>query len=224
MRALRYDRYGPPDVLRVDELLEPSPAQGCAKIRVHAVGLNPVDWKIVAGHLPGASRRACDRAPAAGDRGVQGISADRAADELRTRLARGLSPRRRLRRPHPEWRPRPASVEELARPRDPGAFCVFFAHRLQSLTHRSRVLRTLRSGLAALRAPHTAKETTMIRKSASVDQSRKARSHNRLGSIVRARIAAAFRKFAHGVDARTAALRTLDFYRSSGTAWSRCLK
>ena len=51
MRALRYDRYGPPDVLRVDELPEPSPPTGCAKIRVHAVGLNPVDWKIVAGHL-----------------------------------------------------------------------------------------------------------------------------------------------------------------------------
>src|SRR5436309_628456 len=51
MRALRYDRYGPPDVLRVDELPEPSPAMGCAKIRIHAVGLNPVDWKIVAGHL-----------------------------------------------------------------------------------------------------------------------------------------------------------------------------
>src|SRR5438874_6667066 len=51
MRALRYDRYGPPDVLRVEELLEPSPGVGCAKIRVRAVGLNPVDWKIVAGHL-----------------------------------------------------------------------------------------------------------------------------------------------------------------------------
>src|SRR5437763_1848771 len=51
MRALRYDRYGPPDVLRVDELPEQSPAMGCAKIRIHAVGLNPVDWKIVAGHL-----------------------------------------------------------------------------------------------------------------------------------------------------------------------------
>ena len=51
MRALRYDRYGPLDVLRVEELLEPSPGVGRAKIRVRAVGLNPVDWKIVAGHL-----------------------------------------------------------------------------------------------------------------------------------------------------------------------------
>jgi NADPH:quinone reductase-like Zn-dependent oxidoreductase len=51
MRALRYDRYGPPDVLRVEELLEPSPGAGHAKIRVRAVGLNPVDWKIVAGRL-----------------------------------------------------------------------------------------------------------------------------------------------------------------------------
>ena len=64
----------------------------------------------------------------------------------------------------------------------------------------------------------------MIRKSASGHKSRSARPHNCVSSIVRARIAAAFRKFAHGVDERTAALRTLDFWRSSGTAWSRCLK
>ena len=51
MRALRCDRYGPPDVLRVEELLAPSPSVGRAKIHVRAVGLNPVDWKIVAGHL-----------------------------------------------------------------------------------------------------------------------------------------------------------------------------
>lgn len=51
MRALRYERYGPPDVLHIVELPEPSPAAGHAKIRIRAVGLNPVDWKILAGHL-----------------------------------------------------------------------------------------------------------------------------------------------------------------------------
>lgn len=51
MRALRYDRYGSPDVLRVGEVPEPSPAAGRAKIRVRAVGLNPLDWKIVAGRM-----------------------------------------------------------------------------------------------------------------------------------------------------------------------------
>ena len=51
MRALRYYRYGPPEELRLDELPEPSPAAGQAKLRVRAVGLNPIDWKILAGHV-----------------------------------------------------------------------------------------------------------------------------------------------------------------------------
>jgi len=51
MRALRYRRYGSPDVLRIEELPEPASGAGRAKIRVRAVGLNPLDWKILAGHL-----------------------------------------------------------------------------------------------------------------------------------------------------------------------------
>ena len=51
MRALRYHSYGSPEVLRIDELPEPSPAVGEAKIRVRTVGLNPIDWKILAGHV-----------------------------------------------------------------------------------------------------------------------------------------------------------------------------
>jgi NADPH:quinone reductase-like Zn-dependent oxidoreductase len=51
MRALRYDRYGPPAVLYVAEVGEPSPTAGEVKVRVHAAGLNPLDWKIRAGHV-----------------------------------------------------------------------------------------------------------------------------------------------------------------------------
>ncbi len=51
MRALRYDRYGPPEVLRVADVAEPAPALGEVKIRVRAASLNPIDWKIRAGHL-----------------------------------------------------------------------------------------------------------------------------------------------------------------------------
>ena len=40
---------------------------------------------------------------------------------------------------------------------------------------------------------------------------------------VRARVAAAFRNLAHGVDGRTAGDRMKDFYRSSGMQWARCL-
>ncbi|MEP7181810.1 MAG: NAD(P)-dependent alcohol dehydrogenase [Betaproteobacteria bacterium] len=51
MRALRYDAFGPPDVLRIADVAEPSPAAGEVKVRVHAAGLNPLDWKVRTGHL-----------------------------------------------------------------------------------------------------------------------------------------------------------------------------
>jgi NADPH:quinone reductase-like Zn-dependent oxidoreductase len=51
MRALRFDRYGSSDVLRVEELGEPVARPGQAKVRVHAAALNPLDWKVRAGHL-----------------------------------------------------------------------------------------------------------------------------------------------------------------------------
>lgn len=51
MPALRYHRYGSPDVLQIDELPEPSPGVGQAKVRVSAVALNPLDWKILAGRV-----------------------------------------------------------------------------------------------------------------------------------------------------------------------------
>jgi len=51
MRALRYDRFGPPEVLHVVDVPEPVPQAGGVKVRVHAASLNPLDWKIRAGHL-----------------------------------------------------------------------------------------------------------------------------------------------------------------------------
>lgn len=51
MRAIRFERYGGPEVLRLQEMPEPSPRPGEAKVRVHAVALNPLDWKVRAGHL-----------------------------------------------------------------------------------------------------------------------------------------------------------------------------
>lgn len=51
MRALRFARFGPPEVLQPADVDEPVPAAGEVKVRVHAAGLNPLDWKIRAGHL-----------------------------------------------------------------------------------------------------------------------------------------------------------------------------
>ena len=51
MRALRFERYGTPDVLRIEDVSDPLPRPGEAKIRVQAVSLNPLDSKVRAGDL-----------------------------------------------------------------------------------------------------------------------------------------------------------------------------
>lgn len=51
MRALRFDRFGPPEVLHIVDVAEPVPRAGEVKVRVHTASLNPLDWKIRAGHV-----------------------------------------------------------------------------------------------------------------------------------------------------------------------------
>jgi NADPH:quinone reductase-like Zn-dependent oxidoreductase len=49
MRAIVYDRYGPPKVLRVDDIASPSPAPGQVLIRVAATSVNLSDWETLRG-------------------------------------------------------------------------------------------------------------------------------------------------------------------------------
>jgi len=49
MKAVRFHEYGGPDVLRFEDAPRPDPAADEVLIRVHASGVNPVDWKIRAG-------------------------------------------------------------------------------------------------------------------------------------------------------------------------------
>ncbi len=51
MRAVRYDRYGPAEVLHVADIPEPVPGAGEVKVRVRAASLNPIDWKNRAGEM-----------------------------------------------------------------------------------------------------------------------------------------------------------------------------
>jgi NADPH:quinone reductase-like Zn-dependent oxidoreductase len=53
MKAVRYHRYGDPDVLQVDEVPEPHPGPGQVRIRVEACGVNPWDVKGRAGRRSG---------------------------------------------------------------------------------------------------------------------------------------------------------------------------
>ncbi|WP_414942723.1 NADP-dependent oxidoreductase [Amycolatopsis sp. cmx-11-51] len=45
MRAIVYDRYGPPEVLRLAELPDPEPGPGQVRIQIRVAGVNPVDAK-----------------------------------------------------------------------------------------------------------------------------------------------------------------------------------
>lgn len=49
MRAVVQDRLGGPEVLRVAEVPRPRPLPTEVLVRVHAAGVNPVDWKTRAG-------------------------------------------------------------------------------------------------------------------------------------------------------------------------------
>jgi enoyl reductase len=52
MRAVRYDRYGPPEVLYVTEVDDPVAAPGELLVELRAVGLNPADYKVRRGATP----------------------------------------------------------------------------------------------------------------------------------------------------------------------------
>ena len=49
MKAVRFDEYGPPSVLKLVEVDDPRPGPGQIRITVHAAGVNPIDWKLRAG-------------------------------------------------------------------------------------------------------------------------------------------------------------------------------
>jgi NADPH:quinone reductase-like Zn-dependent oxidoreductase len=46
MKAVRIHEYGGPEVLLYEDTPLPEAAEGDVRIRVHAAGINPIDWKI----------------------------------------------------------------------------------------------------------------------------------------------------------------------------------
>ncbi len=63
MRAAVYDRYGAPDVLRIEDVPTPSPGKGQVLVRVAATSINLSDWECLRGS-PLYARLGGLRAPA----------------------------------------------------------------------------------------------------------------------------------------------------------------
>ena len=55
MKALRFSKFGPPSVLRIEEIPRPEPRVGEALVRVKAAAINPSDVKNVAGRFSGTT-------------------------------------------------------------------------------------------------------------------------------------------------------------------------
>jgi NADPH:quinone reductase-like Zn-dependent oxidoreductase len=51
VRAIRYDRYGPPETLRLVDIPEPVAQRGQVLVRVHAAGVHPIELHVRAGKL-----------------------------------------------------------------------------------------------------------------------------------------------------------------------------
>jgi len=51
MKAIRIHNYGGPEVLKYEDAPRPKPQAGEVLIRVHAAGVNPIDWKVREGEM-----------------------------------------------------------------------------------------------------------------------------------------------------------------------------
>jgi NADPH:quinone reductase-like Zn-dependent oxidoreductase len=51
MKALRFTEFGPPSVLRIEEVAIPEPSDGEALVHIKAAAINPSDTKNVSGHF-----------------------------------------------------------------------------------------------------------------------------------------------------------------------------
>jgi NADPH:quinone reductase-like Zn-dependent oxidoreductase len=51
VKAARIHHYGGSEALKIEEIVLPKLRTGELLVRVHAAGVNPIDWKIRAGHL-----------------------------------------------------------------------------------------------------------------------------------------------------------------------------
>jgi NADPH:quinone reductase-like Zn-dependent oxidoreductase len=51
MKAIQIHKYGGPEVLKYEDAPRPKPQAGEVLVRVHAAGVNPIDWKVREGEM-----------------------------------------------------------------------------------------------------------------------------------------------------------------------------
>lgn len=88
MKAVVYDRYGPPDVLRVEDVPTPTPSAGQVLVEVAATSINLSDWETLRGS-PAYSRIGGLRSPARPTLGSDIAGRVEAVGEGVTRFRRG---------------------------------------------------------------------------------------------------------------------------------------
>src|SRR5688572_8317455 len=87
MRAAWYEKIGPAgEVLQVGEMPAPEPGPGEVRVRIHASGVNPSDWKTRAGLRPMTFPRVIPHSDGAGiiDRVGVGVPESRLGDRVWT--------------------------------------------------------------------------------------------------------------------------------------------
>jgi NADPH:quinone reductase-like Zn-dependent oxidoreductase len=87
MKAIRMHSYGGPKVLLYEEAPRPQVGEGEVLIRVHAAGVNPLDWKVRAGELKAVMRHKLPLIPGWDVSGVvekvgAGVSQFKTGDEV----------------------------------------------------------------------------------------------------------------------------------------------
>jgi NADPH:quinone reductase-like Zn-dependent oxidoreductase len=56
-RSVQFREPGPTDVLEVVDGPDPGPGPGLVRVAVRAIGVNPFDWKLLHGYIPGMPKR-----------------------------------------------------------------------------------------------------------------------------------------------------------------------
>jgi NADPH:quinone reductase-like Zn-dependent oxidoreductase len=49
MKAIVYQNFGSPDILRCEEIAKPTPGNNEVLIKIRAASINPFDWKLMKG-------------------------------------------------------------------------------------------------------------------------------------------------------------------------------